>query len=144
MCSKRAEVESDTLTYSLWDQAQGKTPFDCSDDWPRRCDSCGRRVGFGEFVSVLIGKTDRTIVVHEICRQHGGRHWDCLKGVNVNFGDGKSWPAIWASNLLSELAFWLKSIVRFAWLILARLLFVVMHPLRYRRYRQRMREWGID
>ena len=127
------------MTFSLWDQAQGKRPWN-NGNWPGRCQWCGRRLEFGDYASIYVGESYTAVVVHEICSQHGGKHMDCLKGIEVDFGDGKSWPVIWASNLLNELSFWLKSIMRFIWLVLTHLLFIVVHPLRYRRHRQKMRE----
>jgi len=132
------------MPYSLWDQAQGKTVFDCPDDWPRRCDLCGRRLEFGNYASVFVGHSGTAIVIHRICNQHGGQREDCLKGVEVDFGNAKSWLIIWASNLLGELAFWLKTTARFARLAMTLSLRIVMHPARYHRHKQRMHEWGID
>lgn len=123
----------------LWNQARGISFWDWDDDWPRRCDLCGRRIESCDFVSVFAGVMDETVVVHEICYQHGGRHTDCLKGkgTEIDFGKGRRWLVIWASNLLDEMAFWVKSVARFAWLVLTFLLHVV-NPVHYYYYRQRM------
>lgn len=129
---------------SLWDRARGKTPFDDMGDWPKRCNSCGRRLEFDDYVSILVSVVDTKVLIHDVCSQHGGKHTDCLKGIEVDFGDGESWPAIWMSNLSHELTLWVKSTVRFVWLVSTHSLRIVTHPVRYRRCRQKMREWGID
>jgi len=128
------------MTYSLWDQAQGKAWFDCSDAWPRRCRRCGRRIGLGDYASVYVGKTDTAVVVHEICSYHSGKHADCLNGITIDFGNGKSWPVIWMDNLLDETIFWLRAIMRFTWDVLVLLLNIMVQPRRYLRYRRWLRE----
>lgn len=126
---------------SLWNEAQGRHIW--NDNWPKRCDLCGRRVEFSDFVSVFVGRTDTAVVIHKVCHQHGSQYVDCLKGIEVDFGKGRNWSAIWASNLLNEMIFWLKSVICLAWFSLEFMLHVVIHPVRYYHHRQGMRKWRI-
>lgn len=120
------------MTYSsLWEQAQGKTIFE---DDILRCTKCGKRIKFGEYVDIVVWKSDKICQFQTMCKQHGGKHTDCCRGIEIDLGKrrGRTW--IFLCNLVNELWFWFKTICIFIYLVVNFIAQIILHPMKYRKW----------
>lgn len=126
------------MCVSLWEQAQGKTVFR---NEIKRCDRCGRRVNFGDYVELFRGIEEETkLIIDKVCYQHGGVHFNCVTGQEIDFGETYGWGRIFVNNAVSEAGFWIRTTVRFVRSCVRLGVQIVFHPRRYYVYRKQAKE----